>query len=59
MKDYAFLAEMIVRAGGHWIGLDFDGGVSGGEVSRIAPVGGRAAAVEHARGSEREGAGAD
>src|SRR3954452_4549699 len=25
VKDYAFLAEMIVRAGGHWIGLDFDG----------------------------------
>ncbi|MBX9843529.1 MAG: alpha/beta hydrolase [Xanthobacteraceae bacterium] len=25
VKDYAFLAEMVVRAGGHWIGLDFDG----------------------------------
>src|SRR5204862_3012891 len=25
VKDYAFLAEMIVRAGGHWIGVDFDG----------------------------------
>jgi len=25
VKDYAFLAEIIVRAGGHWIGLDFDG----------------------------------
>jgi arylformamidase len=25
VKDYAFLAEVIVRAGGHWIGLDFDG----------------------------------
>ena len=25
VKDYAFMAEMIVRAGGHWIGLDFDG----------------------------------
>jgi arylformamidase len=25
VKDYAFLAEMIVRAGGHWVGLDFDG----------------------------------
>ena len=25
VKDYAFLAEMIVRAGGHWIGLDFAG----------------------------------
>ena len=25
MKDYAFLAEMFVRAGAHWIGLDFDG----------------------------------
>ena len=25
VKDYAFLAEMIVRAGGHWIGLDFSG----------------------------------
>jgi arylformamidase len=25
VKDYAYLAEMIVRAGGHWIGLDFDG----------------------------------
>jgi arylformamidase len=25
VKDYAFLAEMIVRAGGHWVGLDFVG----------------------------------
>ena len=25
VKDYAFLAEVIVRAGGHWVGLDFDG----------------------------------
>jgi arylformamidase len=25
VKDYAFLAEMVVRAGGYWIGLDFDG----------------------------------
>ena len=25
VKDYAFLAEMFVRAGAHWIGLDFDG----------------------------------
>ena len=25
VKDYAFLAEMVVRAGGHWVGLDFDG----------------------------------
>ena len=25
VKDYAFLAEIIVRAGGHWVGLDFDG----------------------------------
>ena len=25
VKDYAFLAEMIVRSGAHWIGLDFDG----------------------------------
>ena len=25
VKDYAFMAEMVVRAGGHWIGLDFDG----------------------------------
>jgi len=25
VKDYAFLAEMFVRAGSHWIGLDFDG----------------------------------
>ena len=25
VKDYAFLAEMFVRAGGHWVGLDFDG----------------------------------
>ena len=25
VKDYHFLAEMVVRAGGHWIGLDFDG----------------------------------
>jgi len=25
VKDYAFLAEMIVRAGAHWIGLDFVG----------------------------------
>ena len=25
VRDYAFLAEMNVRAGAHWIGLDFDG----------------------------------
>jgi arylformamidase len=25
VKDDAFRAEMVVRAGGHWIGLDFDG----------------------------------
>jgi arylformamidase len=25
VKDYAFMAEMYVRAGAHWIGLDFDG----------------------------------
>ena len=25
VKDYAFLAEVIVRAGAHWVGLDFDG----------------------------------
>jgi arylformamidase len=25
VKDYAFLADMIVRAGGHWVGLDFAG----------------------------------
>ena len=25
VKDYHFLAEMVVRAGGHWIGVDFDG----------------------------------
>jgi arylformamidase len=25
VKDYAYQAEMMVRAGGHWIGLDFDG----------------------------------
>ena len=25
VKDYAFLAEMVVRGGGHWVGLDFDG----------------------------------
>jgi arylformamidase len=25
IKDYAFMAEMYVRAGAHWIGLDFDG----------------------------------
>src|SRR5690348_17159587 len=25
VKDYAFMAEMCVRAGAHWIGLDFDG----------------------------------
>jgi arylformamidase len=25
VKDYAFLAEMVVRAGAHWIGLDFAG----------------------------------
>jgi arylformamidase len=25
VKDYAFLAEMIVRAGAHWVGLDFAG----------------------------------
>jgi arylformamidase len=25
VKDYAFLAEMCVRAGAHWIGLDFAG----------------------------------
>jgi arylformamidase len=24
-KDYAFMAEMFVRAGAHWIALDFDG----------------------------------
>jgi arylformamidase len=25
VKDYAFMAEMFVRAGAHWAGLDFDG----------------------------------
>jgi arylformamidase len=25
VKDYAFMAEMFVRAGAHWVGLDFDG----------------------------------
>jgi arylformamidase len=25
VKDYAYMAEMHVRAGAHWIGLDFDG----------------------------------
>jgi len=25
VKDFAFMAEMYVRAGAHWIGLDFDG----------------------------------
>ena len=25
VKDYAYQAEMFVRAGAHWIGLDFDG----------------------------------
>jgi arylformamidase len=25
VKDYAFMAEMYVRAGAHWVGLDFDG----------------------------------
>ena len=25
VKDYAFMAEMAVRAGAHWVGLDFDG----------------------------------
>ena len=25
VKDYAFMAEAYVRAGAHWIGLDFDG----------------------------------
>jgi arylformamidase len=25
VKDYAYMAEMVVRAGAHWIGLDFDG----------------------------------
>ena len=25
VKDFAFLAEMVVRAGAHWVGLDFDG----------------------------------
>jgi arylformamidase len=25
VKDYAFLAEMMVTSGAHWIGLDFDG----------------------------------
>ena len=25
VKDYAFLAEMMVKSGAHWIGLDFDG----------------------------------
>jgi arylformamidase len=25
VRDYAFMAEMYVRAGAHWIGLDFDG----------------------------------
>lgn len=31
VKDYAFMAEMYVRAGAHWVGLDFDGveGTSG------------------------------
>ena len=40
-------------------GLDAHGAVAGGEVGRVAPVGGRAAAVEDAGGGEREGAGAD
>ncbi len=25
VKDFAFMAEMYVRAGAHWVGLDFDG----------------------------------
>jgi len=25
VKDYAYQAEMMVRAGAHWVGLDFDG----------------------------------
>jgi arylformamidase len=25
VKDFAFMAEMFVRAGAHWVGLDFDG----------------------------------
>ena len=25
VKDYAFMAGMVVRAGAHWVGLDFDG----------------------------------
>jgi len=25
VKDFAFMAEMSVRAGAHWVGLDFDG----------------------------------
>jgi arylformamidase len=37
VKDYAFMAEIMVRAGAHWIGLDFDGVEgSGGDLLPIA-----------------------
>ncbi len=39
--------------------LDADARMAGGEIGRVAPVGRRAATVEHARRGEREGAGAD
>ena len=41
------------------VGLDAHARVAGGEVGGVAPVGGRAAAVEHAGGGQRERAGAD
>jgi arylformamidase len=48
VKDYAFMAEMIVRAGAHWIGLDFDG-VEGtnGDLLPIADQVRRAVAYVH------------
>ena len=37
VKDYAFMAECYVRAGAHWVGLDFDGiEGTGGDLLPIA-----------------------
>ena len=37
VKDYAFMAEMYVRAGAHWVGLDFDGvEATGGDLLPMA-----------------------
>jgi arylformamidase len=48
VKDYAFMAEMYVRAGAHWVGLDFDG-VEGskGDLLPIADQVRRAVAFVH------------